>query len=222
VYQFEIHPRKLTRALDMFAQFFVSPLFARDAVSREVRAVHSEFKETCQSEYSRGMDVVTETCDPAHPLSIFGWGNIDSLERDPVAKGLVTRDALLEFHAKHYSANHMKLVRSLTRYMQFHWIFSYRMAMSPLITLPHVSAVLHRSLSSTHLLTHRHLTRLLPPFSLILLRFLSSPSRRRRSPWRLRCRSLSWSTRVRRTRSRVPARDICCAWCPCAISTRSR
>lgn len=111
VYQFEIHPRKLVPALDMFAHFFISPRFAPDAVGREVRAVHSEFKETLQSDFARGLDVVSETCVSGHPLSIFGWGNIDSLEKEPARRGLVTRDALVKFHGENYSAAHMTLVR---------------------------------------------------------------------------------------------------------------
>jgi insulysin len=42
VYYFEIPDASFEKALDMFAQFFVGPLFDRAAVDREINAVNSE------------------------------------------------------------------------------------------------------------------------------------------------------------------------------------
>eukprot|EP00158_Paraphelidium_tribonemae_P009917 Partr_v1_DN29000_c0_g1_i2_m25173 putative insulin-degrading enzyme len=43
-YYFEVNHDHFDGALDRFAQFFVAPLFLRDAVDRELMAVDSEFK----------------------------------------------------------------------------------------------------------------------------------------------------------------------------------
>jgi secreted Zn-dependent insulinase-like peptidase len=39
VYQFEVQSEFLAGALDIFAQFFVAPLFSESATEREMRAV---------------------------------------------------------------------------------------------------------------------------------------------------------------------------------------
>ena len=108
IYQYEILPDKLRSSLDMFAQFFISPIFAPDATKREVRAVDSEFKEAFQNDSLRLADVFAETVDQGHPASKFGWGNLETLEITPQAQGLDTRDALLAFHEKYYSSHAMK------------------------------------------------------------------------------------------------------------------
>lgn len=76
-----------------FAQFFISPLFAEDATSREILAVDSgflfvseeekiqrnlvlfpEFKMSLQNDSIRHREVFCLTSRPSHPSSKFGWG----------------------------------------------------------------------------------------------------------------------------------------------------
>jgi nardilysin len=52
-YYFEINPAFLHPALQRFAQFFVSPLFAASATKREIRAVDSEFQDCINSDPER-------------------------------------------------------------------------------------------------------------------------------------------------------------------------
>lgn len=46
VYQFEVQSEFLAGALDIFAQFFVAPLFSESATEREMRAVSHSLKYT--------------------------------------------------------------------------------------------------------------------------------------------------------------------------------
>lgn len=52
-YFFEIGSRYFKEALDMFANFFISPLFQEDTMERELAAVDSEFTQAKQSDRTR-------------------------------------------------------------------------------------------------------------------------------------------------------------------------
>lgn len=66
-------PTHLLHALDMFAQFFVSPLFAKSALKREVKAVESEFVEVNTHDSTRLQDLMIHTAKTGHPASKFGY-----------------------------------------------------------------------------------------------------------------------------------------------------
>eukprot|EP00158_Paraphelidium_tribonemae_P009916 Partr_v1_DN29000_c0_g1_i1_m25164 putative insulin-degrading enzyme len=109
-YYFEVNHDHFDGALDRFAQFFVAPLFLRDAVDRELMAVDSEFKKNLSIDSRRAYAVRQALAEPSHPFSKFASGNLQSLKEQPLAKGLDVVKALLDFYAARYSANIMKLV----------------------------------------------------------------------------------------------------------------
>jgi insulysin len=43
-------------------------------------------------------------------LNSFSTGNLETLSKVPASKGLDTRDMVIDFYKKHYSANLMKVV----------------------------------------------------------------------------------------------------------------
>jgi insulysin len=47
---------------------------------------------------------------PDHPLNSFSTGNLETLSTAPLARGVNTRDVVIDFYKEHYSANLMKLV----------------------------------------------------------------------------------------------------------------
>eukprot|EP01034_Spumella_vulgaris_P021908 gene21909-27985_t len=47
---------------------------------------------------------------PDHPLNSFSTGNLETLSTAPLSRGVNTRDVVIDFYKKHYSANLMKLV----------------------------------------------------------------------------------------------------------------
>ncbi|KAK3874449.1 hypothetical protein Pcinc_020613 [Petrolisthes cinctipes] len=109
-YYFDVAPEAFPGALDRFSQFFVTPLFTESAVDREVNAVNSEHEKNIQNDYWRLAQLEKSTADPTHDFSKFGTGNKETLDTIPKQQGVNVRDALLQFHAKWYSANIMALV----------------------------------------------------------------------------------------------------------------
>ncbi|WP_116367440.1 insulinase family protein [Parahaliea mediterranea] len=106
-YFFDINAAYLPQALDRFAQFFIAPRFDAEYVDREKNAVEAEYQMGLKSDPRRGLDVLQEVMNPAHPFSQFAVGSLDSLADRP---GASIRDELLAFYHQHYSANAMRLV----------------------------------------------------------------------------------------------------------------
>lgn len=105
-YFFDIEPAQLAAALDRFSAFFKSPLFNPEYVSREVNAVHSEYRARINNDRRRVMDVFKEVVNPEHPFASFSVGSLDTL-LDSGEEAL--RQALLDFYAQWYSADIMSL-----------------------------------------------------------------------------------------------------------------
>ncbi|KAI8825830.1 Metalloenzyme, LuxS/M16 peptidase-like protein [Fimicolochytrium jonesii] len=109
-YYFEVTSEHFEGALDRFAQFFITPLFAESCTEREMNAVDSEHKKNLQSDNWRLYQLEKDLSSPGHPFRKFGTGNLETLRDIPLQKGLDIRKILLDFHSKYYSANIMKLV----------------------------------------------------------------------------------------------------------------
>ena len=75
-----------------------------------MNAVDSEHKKNLQNDFWRAYQLTKSTADPGHPYSKFGTGDLRTLKEEPESKGVVTRDELLVFHKKYYSASNMRLV----------------------------------------------------------------------------------------------------------------
>ncbi|CAG8625900.1 11505_t:CDS:10 [Acaulospora morrowiae] len=108
-YYFEVGHEFLEGALDRFAQFFIHPLFNADCTEREIRAVDSEYKGYLQNDDWRKLQLEKSLCNPNHPFSQFGVGNLESLKEIPLKLGLDVREELMKHHKKYYSSNIMKL-----------------------------------------------------------------------------------------------------------------
>jgi insulysin len=107
-YFFDIAADQLEGALDRFAQFFIAPRFDPRYVEREINAVHSEYSSKMLDDFRRGYDVFKSLLNPAHPMSKFSVGSVQSLASDGDYSAL--REALIAFYQQHYSANKMRLV----------------------------------------------------------------------------------------------------------------
>ena len=133
-YHFEIKDDKLLHALDMFAQFFISPLFKDESVFKEINAVNSEAEMYYNNDMWRRFHLSSLLCDPKAEMSKYNVGNLDTLgnlrghlplqsdkdkkeepsEEKPMDPAAVERknglvQALKDFHKKYYSANQMCL-----------------------------------------------------------------------------------------------------------------
>lgn len=109
-YYFEVGPEHLEKALDIFAQFFIEPLFSESCKDREVRAVDSENKKNLQNDLWRLHQLDRSLSNPKHPISKFSTGNLETLEENPNSQNINVRDRLIQFYKEHYSANLMKVV----------------------------------------------------------------------------------------------------------------
>ncbi|CAF3688299.1 unnamed protein product [Rotaria sp. Silwood1] len=108
-FNFDINPSLLPDALDIFAQFFISPLFAASSIDRELEAVNSEYEANLFKDTWRISQLEKSTSDPKHPYSGFSIGNTESLRIIPKQRGIDIRQVLLDFHKTEYSSNRMSL-----------------------------------------------------------------------------------------------------------------
>ncbi|KAK9443958.1 uncharacterized protein VB005_02484 [Metarhizium brunneum] len=106
----QTNPSPLLGTLDRFAQFFIEPLFSPSTLDRELQAVDSENQKNLQNDEYRLQQLDKCLANPNHPFCHFPTGNIEVLKTIPESRGINIRDKFIEFHAKHYSANRMKLV----------------------------------------------------------------------------------------------------------------
>lgn len=102
-YHFEIGAAHLEKALDMFSQFFIAPLFDPTYVERELNAIDSEHGKNMEDDFWRISQVVRQVFPEDHPASQFSTGNMETLEH-------VKREELMQWYREHYSANLMNLV----------------------------------------------------------------------------------------------------------------
>ncbi|XP_044007483.1 nardilysin-like [Aphidius gifuensis] len=104
-FYFEINEKYLLPALDRFAQFFVSPLMLRDAITREREAVESEFQMALPLDSYRKEQLFCSFAEHDHPSRKFTWGNLVTLKDNVTEDKLY--ETLHEFRERHYSAHRM-------------------------------------------------------------------------------------------------------------------
>ncbi|KAI5642593.1 insulinase (Peptidase family m16) domain-containing protein [Phthorimaea operculella] len=103
-FYFEIPEKHLPVAMDMFSQFFVSPLMNKEAMQREREAIESEFAIAHPSDANRKDQLLCSMFPEGHPARTFTWGNLKSL-RDDIADDDKLYQAAHEFRRRHYSAH---------------------------------------------------------------------------------------------------------------------
>ena len=67
-YQFDVAPDFLEPTLDMFAQFFIAPIFNQSATDREINAVDSEHSMRITNDWRRGYARLLLDANPNHPI----------------------------------------------------------------------------------------------------------------------------------------------------------
>ena len=101
-YFLEIRHEAFEGALDRFSQFFIAPLFDARFTEREMNAVASEHEKNLENDLWREHQVRATAYAAGHPARHFGTGSRQTLAG-------VTREELLDFYRRHYSANRMTL-----------------------------------------------------------------------------------------------------------------
>lgn len=100
---FSVNNDAFDGALSRFSAFFKNPTFDPQFLEKEKQAVHSEYQKNLNNEIWRANAVSKLFMNPKHPSSRFVIGSAQTLAS-------VTRDQVVAFYQKHYSANLMKLV----------------------------------------------------------------------------------------------------------------
>ncbi|RNF04019.1 phosphoglycan beta 1,3 galactosyltransferase 5 [Trypanosoma rangeli] len=101
-YYFTVAQDALEGALERFVEFFVAPSFTPSALSREVKAVHSEDEKNHSVDPWRIDELERTLFDPRHPRHRYGSGNITTLWEEPRAKNVDIRVELLKFFETYY------------------------------------------------------------------------------------------------------------------------
>jgi insulysin len=103
-YHFECSKEAFYEALDIFAQFYISPLFKDDCVGKEKNAVNSEAEMNLNNDSWKKFQLRKSLSKKGSIYQQFSIGNLETLDKE----GIV--EALKQFHKDFYSANQMGLV----------------------------------------------------------------------------------------------------------------
>ena len=118
-YKFEVLAAFAEPAIDIFAQFFVSPLLTASGTEREIHAVDSENSKNLTSDLRRRLQILKDVCLPDHYFTKFTTGNVATLlkTQESVSENVSKehqveqlRQALLCFHANHYRSDNLTVV----------------------------------------------------------------------------------------------------------------
>ncbi|KAH8610936.1 Insulinase (Peptidase family M16) Peptidase M16 inactive domain [Trypanosoma vivax] len=101
-YYFTVAHDALEGALERFVEFFVAPSFNSSAISREVKAVHSEDEKNHSVDFWRIDELERSLFSEQHPRSRYGNGNMTTLWHTPLEKQIDIRADLIKFFDTHY------------------------------------------------------------------------------------------------------------------------
>ena len=102
-YHFECSNEGFNEALDRFGNFFISPLFNKNAIDREMNAVDSENKKNLNNDSWRFLQLKNSESNINSVFHHFSTGNLKTLKKDGVY------DELINFYKKYYSSHAMYL-----------------------------------------------------------------------------------------------------------------
>ena len=77
-YFFDIQNNYFLDALDIFSQFFISPLMNKNSVDREMNAVDSEHNKNINNDFRREYMILKTISNKEYPFSKFGTGNLET------------------------------------------------------------------------------------------------------------------------------------------------
>lgn len=98
-YFFSVQAEYFSTALDMFAHFFIDPLFSVGSVMDEMNAVNAEHQKNLHTDGWKVWQLLKNVSNPLHPLSQFSTGSLETLNKSGVHK------QLLQYFNSSYSAN---------------------------------------------------------------------------------------------------------------------
>ncbi|XP_025110229.1 nardilysin-like isoform X2 [Pomacea canaliculata] len=106
---FDIPKQYFYKALDIFAHFFISPLFLKSSVDREIMAIDNEFQMVVPYDLERYHQLLGTLANPGNPVGRFLYGNLKVLKTIPQEQNIDVYGRLREFYKRVYSAHYMTL-----------------------------------------------------------------------------------------------------------------
>uniref|UniRef100_A0A6C0EBY8 Peptidase M16 N-terminal domain-containing protein n=1 Tax=viral metagenome TaxID=1070528 RepID=A0A6C0EBY8_9ZZZZ len=103
-YFFTIKMDKLIEAMDILAQFFISPLLKQNSVNREMKAVNAEHSKNLSNDQRILYELQKKIYVKNHPYKHFSTGTYETLNLPNIY------DELRKFHKKYYASQLMNLV----------------------------------------------------------------------------------------------------------------
>jgi insulysin len=85
-FHYDVANDHFLETLDIFAQFFIDPLFNKDSVFREVKNVNSENSRNYNDDECRFRQLMSHISNQSHVYSKFGTGDINTLYLNHMAK----------------------------------------------------------------------------------------------------------------------------------------
>ena len=107
---FKINKDNFPKALDIFSQFFIEPLFNATYVEKEVNSVNSEFERNIQLDKKRKEQVLRDNANPKSLFYRFSTGNNKTLLGFTKKHNISLRDRVIKYYKTHYTIDNMKLV----------------------------------------------------------------------------------------------------------------
>ena len=98
-YYFTVDSKFLEKALDLFAQFFIAPLFRNTSVADEVHAVNAEHEKNLQADPWKIWQLLKHVSNPLHPFHQFSTGTLYTLNNTNLL------ELLKHYYRSSYSAN---------------------------------------------------------------------------------------------------------------------
>lgn len=102
-FHFDVANGEIKKALDMFSQFFISPLFTKELIESELNAIDAEYKMDVRNDEERLNSIKSIEGYSNSEYSKFVCGNLQTLKRNDI------RDQVIKFYKKHYNPTKMSL-----------------------------------------------------------------------------------------------------------------
>mmetsp|Transcript_5248 Transcript_5248/g.7772 ORF Transcript_5248/g.7772 Transcript_5248/m.7772 type:complete len:708 (+) Transcript_5248:68-2191(+) len=128
VYKFDVLAEHAEKAIDIFSNFFISPLFTQSGTDRELNAVDSENSKNMSNDGRRRLQILKAMANPEHHYSKFSTGNAQTLSMNGVSncgstiheekekdeellsQNTFVREVMLAFHRRHYRPDNLTVV----------------------------------------------------------------------------------------------------------------
>lgn len=102
-YHFRIQAEYLNQSLNMFAHFFIDPLFSEVYTEKEMNAVNQEHQKNFLLDEWKLWQLLKHVSNPDHPFSQFSTGSFETLNKTDI------RDQLIQYYNASYSASTVSL-----------------------------------------------------------------------------------------------------------------